>query len=275
MASRGRGDVPRQGVTCMGHELDLDRAGAARGAPRGRAAELPGPGHGPVLAARALADGRPSTLDPAAVAHLQAVAGNDGVSRLLEDDAPDQVRSVLSRSGEALDPTIAADMSARLGADLADVRIHRDAVASESARAVGANAYTVGSDIVFRSGQYDPTSPAGRRVLAHELTHVVQQRQGAVDGTEMGGGLALSHPSDRFEREASTTADRLVSGAVPAPTPAPMTAARDVTGDDEATAQRGVAMEDLEGEEEPEEGAGLLGQRTVDDEAEEDEAAAT
>jgi hypothetical protein len=225
-----------------------------------------------MLAARAIADGRPGTLDRAAVAHLQAVAGNAGVARLLDDDAPDKVRSVLSRSGEALEPGVAADMSSRLGADLSDVRIHRDALASESAQAVNANAYTVGSDIVFQSGQYDPVSPSGQRTLAHELTHVVQQRAGAVDGTEVGGGLSLSHPADRFEREASSAADRLMSADAPAPTPAPVTAARHV--DDDATGQRAIAVQNVGDEEEPEEdeaGAGLIGQREAEVPEEEEE----
>jgi hypothetical protein len=262
----------------MGNELDQDLGSAIRTSTPGRVTGPSAAAHAPVLAARAVADGRPSALDAAAVAHLQAIAGNGGVARLLEDDAPDQVRSVLSRSGEALEPAVAADMSARLGADLSGVRIHRDAMASASARAVNANAYTVGSDIVFQAGQYDPASPAGQRTLAHELTHVVQQRAGAVEGTEVGGGLALSHPSDRFEREASSAADQLMAGASPAATPTPLTAARHADPDDDATAQRDIATEDVaDDEEQPEEeeqtAAGLIGQRDADEPEEEEEAA--
>ncbi len=257
----------------MGNEFDLDQAGALKAVAPARSPGRPGSGHAPLLATRAVADGRPSALDTAAVAHLQAVAGNGGVARLLDDDAPGQVRSVLSRTGEALEPSLLASMSERLGADLSDVRIHRDAAASESARAVNANAYTVGSDVVFRAGQYDPSSPAGQRTLAHELAHVVQQREGPVDGTDVGGGLALSHPSDRFEREASSVADRLMATAPPAPTPAPVTAARHT--DETEPAQRAVAVEDEADEELPEEeGAGLIGQREASDEEEEEEAPA-
>jgi hypothetical protein len=227
-----------------------------------------------MLASRAIAEGRPATLDRGSIAHLQAIAGNAGVAQLLEDDAPDKVRSALSRSGEALEPAVAGDMSARLGADLSDVRIHRDAVASESAASVNANAYTVGSDIVFRAGQYDPSSPAGQRTLAHELTHVVQQREGAVDGTEVGGGLALSHPTDRFEREASSAAERLMGGAAPSPAAAAMTVSRHATEDE--TVQRGIAIENVaDDEEQPEEeeGAGLIGQRATEDELEDEDQA--
>jgi hypothetical protein len=181
---------------------------------------------------------------------------------------------VLSRSGESLEPAVAADMSSRLGADLSDVRIHRDAAASDSARAVNANAYTVGSDIGFQAGQYDPSSPSGQRTLAHELSHVVQQRAGAVDGTEVGGGLALSHPSDPFEREAASDAERVMAGDAPAATPTAVGAARDVAEDD--TVQRAIATENLEDEEQPEEeeaGAGLIGQRQAEEEEEEELAA--
>jgi hypothetical protein len=255
----------------MGNDLELELGGAVRAGLPGRSTETPGPGHAPMLASRAIADGRPTALDREAISHLQAIAGNAGVAQLLEDEAPDKVRSVLSRSGESLEPAVAADMSSRLGADLSDVRIHRDAAASDSAQAVNANAYTVGSDIVFRSGQYDPSSPSGQRTLAHELSHVVQQRVGAVDGTDVGGGLALSHPSDRFEREASSAADGLMAGAAPSPVPAPVTAARDVA-DDEAV-QRGIAIENVAGDEEQpeeEEGAGLIGQRQADPEEDEE-----
>jgi hypothetical protein len=259
-----------------GHDVDLELSGSVRSPASGRTGERSGSGHAPILAARAVADGRPSALDPAAIAHLQASAGNAGVAQLLEEDAPDKVRSALSRSGEPLAPAVAADMSARLGADLSDVRVHRDAMASESARAVNANAYTVGSDIVFQSGQYEPSSPQGQRTLAHELTHVVQQREGAVDGTDVGDGLALSHPSDRFEREASSAADRLLAGAAPppAPAPAPLTAAREV--EDDGAIQRSPRDSAATGDEEEledEEGAGLIGQRETDDEEEDDEAA--
>jgi len=255
----------------MGDELDLRLGGARRTASPGRQTPTMGDAHARVLAARVVADDRPSALDRGAIALLQTVAGNGGVVRMLEDDAPERVRSVLSRSGEALDPGIAQDMSARLGADLSDVRIHRDAAASESARAVNAHAYTVGSDIVFQAGQYDPSSPAGQRTLAHELTHVVQQRAGAVEGTDVGGGLALSHPSDRSERDASMAAERLMAGGASAPTPTRPTTPRDMTGDDGSIAQRDGLHEPLGDDDalSEEGGSGLPAQREADDEDEE------
>jgi hypothetical protein len=72
----------------------------------------------------------------------------------------------------------------------------------------------VGNDIVFQSGQYQPDTASGQRMLAHELTHVVQQRSGPVDGTPAGGGIKVSDPSDRFERAAEASAEA-VMGAGP------------------------------------------------------------
>jgi len=78
-------------------------------------------------------------------------------------------------AGQALDQATRQFFSARFGHDFANVRVHADAEAAESARALNALAYTVGRDVVFGAGQYAPGTRAGQRLLAHELTHVVQQ----------------------------------------------------------------------------------------------------
>lgn len=80
--------------------------------------------------------------------------------------------------------------------------VHTGAAAAESARSVDSHAYTSGSDIVFGAGMYDTASTGGQARLAHELTHVVQQQRGPVAGTTTTGGLSISDPADRFEREA-------------------------------------------------------------------------
>jgi hypothetical protein len=129
-----------------------------------------------------------------------------------------------SGGGQPLDPGVRADMEARLGHDFGDVRVHHDARAEESAKAVNAHAYTVGSDIVFQRDRYDPSSETGRVTLAHELTHVVQQRSGPVDGTVAPGGIRLSDPSDRFELEAAANAERVMETPSPAPSGAPVPA---------------------------------------------------
>jgi hypothetical protein len=75
--------------------------------------------------------------------------------------------------------------------------------------------------MVFRSGHYEPGSQAGQRTIAHELSHVIQQSQGPVDGTAASGGIKVSDPSDRFERAADHQADRVMSSAGSSSRPAP------------------------------------------------------
>ncbi|MFC7547733.1 DUF4157 domain-containing protein [Plantactinospora sp. GCM10030261] len=171
---------------------------------------------------RAAAAGRTDVLGPGGMLGLQRAAGNAGVNTLVERERSPVHDVVNSGGGSPLDADTRADMEARFGQDFGDVRVHTDGAAHESARAVNAQAYTVGSNIVFQRDRYDPGSDNGRHMLAHELTHVVQQRTGPVDGTEAGGGVRLSDPADRFEREAVANADRLMSGPAPA---APVAAA--------------------------------------------------
>ena len=90
--------------------------------------------------------------------------------------APKGVHEVLRSSGQPLDPTTKATMSKHFGYDFGLVRVHTDARSAESAGAVNAHAYTVGSHIAFAHGEYSPDTSKGQRLLAHELAHVVQQR---------------------------------------------------------------------------------------------------
>ncbi|WP_223182765.1 MULTISPECIES: DUF4157 domain-containing protein [unclassified Streptomyces] len=177
------------------------------------------------------ATGVGGALSPQSVLALQRTIGNAAVSRMIEESrhqhgagcghaqspeaapAPVQrssVHGVLRSSGSPLDDGTRADMESRLGADFSDVRVHDDSAARASAAEVGARAYTSGSHIVIGAGGGD------RHTLAHELTHVIQQRQGPVSGTDNGSGLRVSDPSDRFEREAEANARRALSGAAPA-----------------------------------------------------------
>lgn len=94
--------------------------------------------------------------------------------------APPIVHDVLRSPGQPLDATTRAYMEPRFGRSFADVHIHADARAAESARSVNARAYTVGRAIAFGSGAYNPHSKDGRQLLAHELSHVVQQSEGRV-----------------------------------------------------------------------------------------------
>lgn len=170
---------------------------------------------------RAAAAGRTDVVGAQGLLRLQRAVGNHGVSGLAQEERS-PVLDVVGSGGSALDTDVRADMESRLGHDFSDVRVHTGDAAHRSAASVQAHAYTVGSDVVFQDGQYDPGSTAGRTMLAHELTHVVQQRSGPVDGTATGDGVRVSDPSDRFEREAAATAERVMSAppAQSAATPA-------------------------------------------------------
>lgn len=160
--------------------------------------------------------GRTDVLGAQGLLGLQRAVGNAGVTELVEEQ-PSPVHGVVnSGGGTPLAPEVRGDMEARFGGqDFSDVRVHTDGAAHDSAKSVNAQAYTVGSNIVFQRDTFDPSSSSGQHMLAHELTHVVQQRSGPVDGTDTGGGVKVSDPSDRFEREAVANADRLMSQPTP------------------------------------------------------------
>ena len=125
---------------------------------------------------------------------LQREAGNGAVSELVEEQRS-PVHDVVSSGGSPLEPAVRTDMEARLGHDFGDVRVHTDAAANASAQSVErARLHGRATNIVFQRGAYDPSSHAGQTTLAHELTHVVQQRTGPVDGTPAGGGVTRERP---------------------------------------------------------------------------------
>jgi hypothetical protein len=142
--------------------------------------------------------------------------GNAGVTDLLDGEQSPVHSVIASGSATPLAPGVREEMEGRLGHDFSDVRVHTDAAAQDSARSVNAHAYTVGSHVVFQRDKYDPQSTEGKRMLAHELMHVVQQRSGPVDGTAAAGGIRVSDPSDRFEREAAATAESAMATPLPA-----------------------------------------------------------
>jgi Domain of unknown function (DUF4157)/L,D-transpeptidase catalytic domain len=122
--------------------------------------------------------------------------------------APRIVHDVLRSPGEPLDRAARAALEPHFGHDFGRVRVHADARAGASARAVGAAAYAVGSDLVFGSGRYAPHTSAGRGLLAHELAHVVQ----APHGPGPSGALRVGPHDDQAERDAEAIAARLASG---------------------------------------------------------------
>ncbi|WP_409179809.1 DUF4157 domain-containing protein [Amycolatopsis sp. VS8301801F10] len=121
--------------------------------------------------------------------------------------APPVVHEVLRESGEPLDHATLTAVNAQFGEDFSQVRVHAGARAAESAAAVGARAYTVGAHVVFGCR---PDTEQGQRVLAHELTHVVQQRgAGAIPSS----GLPIGDAHAPAEAEARHRADGRTGGA--------------------------------------------------------------
>lgn len=123
--------------------------------------------------------------------------------------APSIVDDVLRSPGQPLDPSTRTFMEPRLGHDFSKVRVHADAKAAESAGAVNALAYAVGRDVVFGAGQYVPKTVAGKRLLAHELTHVVQQGTGT---QRLPDTLEATDPEDAAEQEAEMAAAAVMQG---------------------------------------------------------------
>jgi LysM repeat protein len=126
--------------------------------------------------ARAGASEHPAA--PAAQLQMKSLRAGDsgGIA------APPVVHDVLRSPGQPLDVTTRAFMEPRFGHDFSKVRVHADARAAEASRMVNALAYTAGRDVVFAAGRYAPQTSTGRRLLAHELTHVVQQSAGRAAG---------------------------------------------------------------------------------------------
>jgi hypothetical protein len=133
-------------------------------------------------------------------------------------EAPPIVHETLRSAGHTLDPETQAFFEARFGQGLSHVRVHTDARASESARAVNALAYTVGPRIVFGSRQYSPGTAKGKELLAHELTHVVAQ--GSQPQLPAGDPLAIGPENDEHEREAERASQQFATEARRPPRPA-------------------------------------------------------
>ncbi len=160
---------------------------------------------------------RASTSAAAAVHRLPAkngmAAAQAGNRHLLRQGpvAPPAVEQTLRSAGHPLEAGARAEMETHFGADFSDVRVHSDARAARSAEAVNANAYTVGQDVVFGPGQYAPQSESGRELLAHELTHVVQQGESgapAIQREEKNEGPPpppTTPPPEQAEARVSTT----------------------------------------------------------------------
>jgi hypothetical protein len=141
-------------------------------------------------------------------AHSDAEASESAVATPAPavNEVPPIVHEVLRSPGQPLDPATRASLEPRLGHDFADVRIHTDAKAAESARTVHALAYTFGRDVVFGAGQYALHSSEGRKLMAHELAHVAQG-----GGQGIGIPRTISSPDSPAERDATIVAESIAT----------------------------------------------------------------
>lgn len=122
-------------------------------------------------------------------------------------EIPPIVHEVLRSRGQPLDPQTREFMEPRFGHVFTQVRVHTDTKAAESTQAINALAYTVGQNVVFRNGAYRPETPLGKKLLAHELSHTLQQR--AAESSSP-AALRISQPEDATEREAEAVASKVV-----------------------------------------------------------------
>lgn len=190
-----------------------------------------------------------SRADP--INALQHQAGNRAVQRLLaqrsgdgpfelDDDTAARINQERG-GGQPVDPAARESMEAASGADLSGVNVHTSPEADDLNRQLGAKAFTTGQDIFFREGEYDPHSSSGQELLAHEMTHVVQQRSGVVSG---GSRMTVNAPGDSFEQEAEAVAKNMA---------APGAAAEVQRQEEEEEVQMQEEEEELQMQEEEEE----------------------
>jgi hypothetical protein len=151
----------------------------------------PAPGSGEGAVQREIEAEEEELLQPKSLVQRRAVPGGaptPAEGGIVDRDVERRIASSRG-SGQSLPDELRTDMEARFGASFVGVRVHADGQAAELNRELGARAFTHGRDIYFREGEYDPGSSAGQRLLAHELTHVLQQTgAGTRHGPEPGSG---------------------------------------------------------------------------------------
>ena len=156
----------------------------------------------------------PASASSARTRPAQFVQRDAASASAVPSAAPDSVHRTISSPGRPLDPDTRGYMEDRFGHDFSQVRVHTDSRAADSAREINAHAYTVGSDIAFASGRYQPETPAGRQLLAHELTHTIQQSGLQRRASDLAVDTA---PDSRLEHEADSAARAVAAGhAAPA-----------------------------------------------------------
>jgi hypothetical protein len=151
------------------------------------------------------------------VSALQSMVGNRAVQRLLAQRSSEEPYELDNETesrinsqrggGQQLNEGMQKKMGTGTGHDFSNVRVHTSPEADGLNRQLGAKAFTTGNDIFFRQGQYDPNSSGGQELLAHEMTHVVQQSAG-LSGS--GSGMTVNAPGDVYEQEADTVASSVM-----------------------------------------------------------------
>lgn len=153
-----------------------------------------------------------------AVLKMQQTQGNAAVRRAIAQRSygaeggpiDDETTAAINSSrggGQSLDSGVAQRMSESMGADFSGVKVHTDDKSSQLNQTLNARAFTTGQDIFFQKGEYNPGSSSGQQLLAHELTHVVQQ-----GGSSASGPLTLGPAGDSYESEADSVSDSVTSG---------------------------------------------------------------
>lgn len=168
----------------------------------------------------------PAKVDPKLppLHQMQQTVGNTAVQRLIQrqGSGPTELDEATADSiqqkrggGQKIDGDVAAQAGQVMGQDLSGVNVHTNGEADQLNKQLGAKAFTVGNDIFFRDGAYAPQSSDGQRLIAHELTHVVQQGaatpavQGATPTVQ--GKMMVNDPNDQYEVEADQVADTVMN----------------------------------------------------------------
>jgi hypothetical protein len=145
----------------------------------------------------------------------EAIAGGEASTDL--DTAINSARG----GGQSLDAGLQRSMGQAMGADFSGVKVHTDAQSDQLNQSIQAKAFTTGQDVFFRQGEYNPGSRGGQELIAHELTHVVQQSGGAVQRSPLNSPqqslvsplqakLTIGEPGDKYEQEADRVASQVV-----------------------------------------------------------------
>ena len=147
-----------------------------------------------------------NTLGNAAVQRFLAQRSGDGPSEL--DEGTSQAINAERGGGHSLDEGIADKAGGVMGQDFSDVNVHTGGTADSLSQGLQAKAFTVGNDIFFKDGEYNPGTSEGQQLISHELTHVVQQ---GASTPNVQGKMTVNDPNDQYESEADSVAQSVMN----------------------------------------------------------------